>query len=172
MKEQSHVHLQEDQIIWAVIDEKELGTDVLKHLLACPACRGKVEQFKSDLHEFGRRAEQAVPPFSRTIKLPSKKQAAVSHNAGWLPFFGATAMASLVVFFYVMGMGTVYPGKLITGQGQEMFLEDESLMREISEMVEYPLSDDMYEITGENGDALDEDFMQFIIPEMQDDFQS
>jgi hypothetical protein len=172
MKEQNSAHLQEEQILWAVIDEKELSGDDQQHLLECPVCKRKIERFRDELQELGQKAWQAVPPFSRTVRLPSEKPATVSHNAGWLPFFGAAAMAGLLVFFYFMGMETMAPTKLTTLQSQESLLEDESLMREISEMVEYPLSKYIYEITGENGVGFDEDFLQFVVPDIQDDFQS
>jgi hypothetical protein len=76
------------------------------------------------------------------------------------------------MFFYFMSMEIMPRPGLITMQSQENLLEDESLMRQISEMVENPLSDDMYEISGENGVDFDEDFLQFLVPEIQDDFQS
>jgi hypothetical protein len=48
-------------------------------------------------------------------------------------------------------------------------------MREISELVEDPLSDDMYEISGEDGIGFDDDedeFLQFILPDIENDLQS
>ena len=172
MKVQNQAHLQEEQILWAVIDEKELAGDDQQHLLECPVCKRKVEQFRGELQEFGQKAWQAVPPFSRTVRLPSEKPATVSHNAGWLPFFGTAAMAGLLVFFYFMGMETMAPTKLTTLQSQESLLEDESLMQEISDMVDNPLHEELYELTGENGVGFDEDFLEFVVPDIQDDFQS
>jgi len=81
-------------------------------------------------------------------------------------------MAGFVVFFYFMTMETMLPTKSASLQSQESLLEDESLMREISEMVEYPLSQDMYEIYGNNGIGFDDDFLQFIVPDTEEDFQS
>ncbi|KPK00422.1 MAG: hypothetical protein AMJ60_01465 [Desulfobacterales bacterium SG8_35] len=172
MKAQKYVHLQEEQVLWAIIDEEDLAGDDRKHLRECPDCRRKVERFRDELHEFGQKARQSVPPFSGTVRLPGEKPAPVSHDAGWLSFFGATAMVGLVVFFSVMGMESMAPGNLLTLQNQESLLEDEFLMREISDMVESPLSDDMYEISGENGIGFDDDFLQFVVPDIQDDFQS
>jgi hypothetical protein len=156
MKVQDQKHLPEKQILWAVIDEKELSGEEQQHLAGCPLCRNKVGQFKEELQLFGQKANQAVPPFSKPVKLPDEKPVNVSHNAGWLPFFGAAAMVSFVVFFYFMGMKTMPTTNLATLQNQESLLEDESLMREISEMVEYPLPD----------------FLQFVVPDIQNDFQS
>ena len=172
MKVQNSIHLREEQIISAVVDEKELTVEQQQHLVKCQDCKIKVVQFKDELQEFGQKALQAVPPFLKVVKLPSEKPASTTHNNGWLPFVGAAAMASLAVFFYIMGLITMDPSKLTIVQNQEYLLEDESLMREISEMVEYPLSADMYEITGENGVGFDEDFLQFIVPDIEDDFQS
>lgn len=171
MMEQDQIHLQQEQILWAVIDERELGQDVYQHLQKCPVCKAKIEQYNAELLEFGRKALEAVPPSRRTVRLPCKRPAAISHDAGWLSFFGAAAMAGFVVFFYIMGIySTMPPGQLITTQSE--MLEDESLMQEISEMVENPLFNDMYEITGENGTGFDDDFLQFVVPDTLDDFQS
>jgi len=172
MKEQNHEHLQVEQILWAVIDKKELAVDLQQHLLECQVCNAKVEEFRKDMQGFGLKARQAVPPFTRSVKLPAATASRDGHYGGWLPFFGAAAMAGLVVFFYFMGMKSITPVQFNTLQSQEALLEDEALMREISEIVEYPLSKDIYEITGENGTGYDEDFLDLIVPDMQDDFQS
>ena len=171
MKEQNH-HLQEEQISWAVIDENELAVNDRQHLLACRVCQMRVEQFRNELQEFGQEARQAVPPFSRPVKLPGKEPARVSQSPGWLPFFGAAAMAGFVLFFYFIGMETIPLTKSANLQNQEILLEDETLMREISEMVEYPLSEDMYKISGNNGSGFDDDFLRFVVPDTEDDFQS
>ena len=70
MKSQDSQHLQEEKIIWAVIDEMELAADDRQHLMQCQECRAKVEMFTEELHEFGEDAKFSVPPFSRTVKLP------------------------------------------------------------------------------------------------------
>jgi len=172
MKSQEHKHLQEEQIIWAVIDEMELADADRQHLSTCLACRKKVDLIKEELQEFGENARRSVPPFTRTVTLPSEKPVAASGKTGWLPFFGATAMAGLVVFIYVMGMGNISPTQLTSLQNQEWLLEDEVLMQKISELVENPLYDEMYEISGENGIGFDDEFLEFVVPEIQEDFQS
>lgn len=173
MKTDENGHLQDGQIICTVIDEGDLALHNRDHLLVCPLCKGKVEKFSAGLQAFGQKARQSVPPFSHPVKLPPGKQPApVAHNAGWLPFFGAAAMAGMVVFFYFMGLTTKYPAKLATLPSQESLLEDESLMREISEMIEFPLPDNMYEITGDNGIGFEDDFLQFVVPDIEEDSQS
>jgi len=174
MNGQNHPHLRQEQILWAIIDEQELGKDEQRHLLECPVCRQNVAQFKGELQEFGQRAKQSVPPFSRQLLLPAAAPTKVSHGQGWLPFLGAAAMAGFVLFFYFMGLQTVVTTReSIIQQSHESLLQDEDLMREISYMVESPFSDDMYEISGDYETSVEtDDFMEFIVPDIQDDFQS
>lgn len=172
MRAQNHEHLQDEQILWALIDRTELGDDVRQHLIECQHCQGKVTRFSDDLQEFGDKARQAVPPYSGFVKLPAVEPSRTDFNAGWLPFFGAAAMAGLVIFFYFMSLNTVTPLQLSSLQSQDSLLEDEILMREISELVESPLSGGIYEIIEENGNGYDEDFWDFVVPDFQDDFQS
>lgn len=175
MKGQNNPHLQEGRILWAVIDDEELAADEQQHLQNCPACTSKVEQFQAELQELGHKARMSVPPLSRPVSMPKARVAAVSHSTGWLPFFAAAAMAGFVVFFYFMAMENTAPPVLTPLQVQNNLLEDETLMREISELVEDPLSDDMYEISGEDGIGFDDDedeFLQFILPDIENDLQS
>jgi hypothetical protein len=202
MKTQNNSHLLDEQILWAVIDEEELVMDAQLHLRECPVCQKKVGQFRGELQEFGQKAGQAVPPFSRAVRLPIEKPAAFSHNVGWLPVFGAAAMAAFVLFFYFMGVETMDLTKLTSVQNQQILLEDVSLMHEISELVEVPLPEglyaiagdngtlfaddlyeigeevgtgldgDLYQINGDSGIGYDEDFLDFVVPDLQDDFQS
>ena len=81
-------------------------------------------------------------------------------------------MAALVVFFYVMGMESRVPPDTAGLSVQENQLEDEALMRDISKLVENPLPEDIYIITGEDTSGYDEDFLEFVVPDSQDDFQS
>ena len=56
-------------------------------------------------------------------------------------------------------------------QSADALVEDEYLMKEISEMVENPLPETLYEITGDN-EVFDDDFFQFMVPDIQEDLQS
>ena len=170
MKSQNQSHLDEKQIIRAVIDEKELAGEDRQHLLECQHCNDKVAWFKDELQEFGDNVRVSVPPLTKNIILPREEATPVSYKSSWLPSFGAAAMAGLVLFFYFLGMETMSP-RLTPLQSPEALLEDEYLMEEIFEMVENPFSDSLYEIIGDNG-GFDEEFLEFIVPDIQEDFQS
>ena len=170
MKSQNQAHLNEEQIILEVIDEEELAGADRQHLLECRLCNKKVAWFRDELQELGENAGLSVPPMTKNITLPREELTPVSHKSSWLPFFGVTAMAGLVLFFYFLGMESMSP-RLTPFQSSEALLEDEYLMEEIFQMVENPLSDELYEITGDNG-GFDEEFLQFVVPDIQEDFQS
>ena len=170
MKLQNETHLNEESISLAVIDEEELGHEERQHLITCRICKTKVKQIKDELKGFGKNVLSSVPPSQKRVFLPPEEPAPASHKSSWLPTFGVTAMAGLVLFFYFLSMESMSP-RLTTYQSTEILLEDENLMKEISEMVENPFSETLYEITGDNG-AFDEDFLQFMVPEIQEDFQS
>jgi hypothetical protein len=170
MKSQNQAHLNEEQIIRAVIDQKELAGADRQHLLECRLCNKKVAWFKDELQELGENAGLSVPPLTKNITLPREELTPVSHKSSWLPSFGVAAMAGLVLFFYFLGIESMSP-RLTPFQSSEALVEDEYLMEEIFQMVENPLSDELYEITGDNG-GFDEEFLQFVVPDIQDDFQS
>jgi hypothetical protein len=171
MKSQNQAHLKEEQVIWAVIDEKELTGEDQQHLLECQLCKRKVEQLKAELQEIGETAMVSVPPLTKNITLPPEEVVQASYKSRWLPSFGAAAMAGLVLFVYFLGMETTMSPRFIALQSPDTPMEDEYLMEEIFEMVENPLSDALYQITGDNG-GFDEDFLEFIVPDIQEDFQS
>lgn len=170
MKSQNEIHLNEKLISLAVIDEEVLDRDERQHLMTCLICNTKVKQIKDELQQFGENVYSAVPPSKKNVILPVEELAPASHKSSWLPTFGAAAMAGLVLFFYFLGMESMSP-RLTLYQSADVLMEDEFLMEEISEMVENPLSESLYEITGNNG-GFDEDFFEFMVPDIQEDFQS
>ena len=175
MKSENQFHLNEEQISRVVVDEADLAREHRLHLSECQICRKQVDQFRQELFTLGKYAGLSVPPFRKTISLPSEESAPSGHNSRWLPSFAAAVMAGLVLFVYFLSVETTPPNiTKVVGleeQSLEVTLEDEDLMDEIFELVEYPLPDVMYEMTGNNGVNFDE-FLQNVVPDDQDDFQS
>jgi len=170
MKSQIQAHLKDEKIIRAIIDENELAGEERQHLFECQLCSKKVEQFKEELQEFGENARSTVPPLTKRIALPSEEPNPANNKSSWFQSFGAVAMAGLVLFFYFLVMESTSP-RHTPLQSPGISMEDELLMDEIFEMVENPLSDELYEITGDNG-GFDEEFLEFVIPNIQEDLQS
>ena len=170
MKSDNKIHLNEELITRAVIDEQDLGDSDRQHLMTCRTCSEKVRQVKEELQELGENALLAVEPSRKTVILPREKPAAAGNKSSWLPTFGVAAMAGLILFFYFLGMESMSP-RLSPYQSADALVEDEYLMKEISEMVENPLPETLYEITGDN-EVFDDDFFQFMVPDIQEDLQS
>jgi len=169
MKSDNKIHLDEELITRAIIDEQDLGETERQHLMTCGICNKKVMQIKDELQVLGENALLAVEPSKKNIVLPREKPAA-ANKSSWLPTFGVAAMAGLVLFFYFLGMESMSP-RLTTYQSADALVEDEYLMQEISEMVENPLPETLYEITGD-AEVIDDDFFQFMVPDIQEDLQS
>lgn len=175
MKSINQIHLDDELVCRAVVDETELPDKHRRHLAECQVCRRQVEQLRTELFMLGEQARQSVEPMKKTVLLPAGEPGAAGFGSGWLPSLGAAVMAGVVLFVYFLRVETTPPlvAELESQQeeGIELMLEDEKLMNEISEMVEYPLPDVMYELTGENRGDFDE-FLQFAVPVDQEDLQS
>jgi len=58
------------------------------------------------------------------------------------------------------------------GRGYEnAFIKSTNAEKPASSRAYYE-NEELYELTGENGAGFDEDFLQFVVPDIQDDFQS
>ena len=175
MKERNKFHLDDEQISRAVVDETDLDNDWRRHLAECQICREQVDRLRSDLLLLGEYAGTTVPPMTKHVFLPVEEPAKGGRGFSWLPSFAAAVMAGVVLFVYFLGIETTLRKMPeVTGPDVwniEFTLEDEDLMDEIFQMVEYPMPEEMYEITGDSSADFDE-FMQFVIPDEQDEFQS
>jgi predicted anti-sigma-YlaC factor YlaD len=175
MKSPSQIHLDEKQINRAVVDETDLPEQYRSHLVECQVCRKQVEQVGTDLFLFGEHARLSVPPMTKTVSLPTDESVSAVHSHGWFPSFAVAVMTGIILFVYFLGVENNAPQiadiESLEEQPVELTIEDESLMDEVFEIVEYPLPDVMYEIIGEDGEDFDE-FLQFVVPNDQDDLQS
>lgn len=170
MSVQNDIHLNDEQLILAVIDEKDLTGENHRHLQECSICNEKVASFRAELLEFGEYARASVPPLTKNMILPQDESASASGMLAWFPSFSAAVMTGLVLFVYFLGIEATST-KLPDYQAPEDLLAEEYLMDEIFEMVENPLSNELYQLVGDNG-GFDDEFLQFVVPDVQDDFQS
>ena len=170
MNKQRDTHLQDEQLVLAIVDEKELADEVKDHLQECKVCQEKVAHFAGGLELLGQRAELSVPPLARNMRLPQEAKPAARFRLGWVSFAGGAALAGLLLFFYFIGMNARTPD-LAMVQDQDNLFEDENFMQEISDIVDSPFPEDIYEITGDAVDSED-DFLQFVVPDPQEELQS
>jgi len=54
MNAHKELHLDEDQLLVAVVDESDLPTQLRSHLFTCPLCRSNREQFEKAWRSWGK----------------------------------------------------------------------------------------------------------------------
>jgi hypothetical protein len=161
-------HLDENQIIQAVVDSTDLPGAVRDHLAECPQCLENKEGFARELENFGQLAQQYVPRPQGRIQIPIAEQ----KQTLWSWFSRrniAAATATLAaVLLIVWGTNVVrnisQPGKQTLAA--EM-LEAEQLMTEVNTLVDNALPSFYLELSGEKGSDDVEEFYQFLIPSVE-----
>jgi len=167
------VHLSEDQLLMAIVEESDLPISLREHLFTCPQCRADKVRFEHKLTQVGRMAKYYTPPSKQRILLPDSE-----HRSFYLWFRGRQAAfgLALTVAMLILVVWWTAPFKIIPEGGVEItareMQEAESLMTEISILAENALPAVYLDIIGESYTGFDEEFMQFIIPSINKEPQS
>ena len=158
MKEKG-THLNEDQILLSLVDERDLSGDMKSHLLACSVCQDKKGVLMSELERMGQMANDFTPLPQKKPVLPFQK----SHRFNFrLPVFaGGLAVVLLIAFLWSQALFTEPPkqmaAQLLTEMEVGLDLIDDIL--EASALPEYYL--DM--AVASNG-YLDDEFLELLVP--------
>lgn len=139
MAKQITGHLNEEQIIEAVIDKSGLDSAVRRHLLECSACRAEKEALESRLTRFGQLSREHVPSPARWPRLFERRQ--TSSKATWRirPSFGmGLVLTSFLVLLLNPYLFKPKHDAALEKVYQEM-LRDEQFMSEIEQLEENPL---------------------------------
>jgi hypothetical protein len=170
MNPDTSVHLNEDQIIRAVVDGDNLPRALRTHLSECPQCTANKEKIESDLARLGRMAERFSPSPEKKVLLPAEKpKQSIWWSWQWHAAFGAAAAAVFVIF--VMGITPFFrpaPGGKDRTYTEQM-AEAESFMTEVDMLAKNALSQEYMDIAGESDEEPDEEFMDFLIPIIEDE---
>ncbi len=170
MSTNEDLHLDEDQLLWAVVVEAELPLPLQEHLSACPQCRANKERFERDLARLGQMAERFAPSPKGPVSLPVEEpRGSIGWSWGWRAYVSAAVAAALVVI--LVWWSPVHrntPGDNGDLLAREME-EAEQLMTEVSMLVENALPPVYLDISVESGVGFDEEFMQFVVPSVEDE---
>ena len=159
-----NAHLDEGQLIWAVLDETELPVPARKHLLGCSQCQVQKEQLARDVARLGQMAKDFAPlPGTRTV-VP-QEESKDSQRWFWKWQIGLAAGVVLIALWFALFMTA--PEKGVTTVARKMW-EDQQLMADVSFFEENALSPIHLDITGESYPVLDEEFMEFVVPLLGD----
>jgi len=169
MKSESMQHLDEGQIIQAVVDVEDLPQSVQSHLAQCSQCLADMNSFEHEMTLLGQKVEQFVPKPQRRILLPVPKAANPFRNLlDWRNLVAAAATVS-AIFILVWGTNLARnfsePGN--SNLTAEM-VEAEILMTEVNTLIDNALPPFYLEISGEKNTDYDEEFYHFLIPTIED----
>ena len=171
MSQQKNGHLDDEQIIQAVVDETDLPAPLRTHLADCSQCRVKKERLSQSLLHLGRMAQNLAPSPRQGIMLPAEK----ASRAFWLQAWqwrslltAGVAVALVVAVVWWKGPVTTTPESQQALLGDEM-REDEELMTEIRWLEEHALPLTYSDISGEYSSSSDDEFMEFLIPDTHND---
>ena len=154
-------HLEEDDILKAVIDNNDLPALHQQHLAECSQCRARKEQLEQELVRLGKLAERYAPKPQSRIALPEEKVRSPLLN--WRMAFSAAAVAAVILVVWATGLIQNQQQGNIGNLAQDM-VEAEKLMTQIDVLVENALPRVYLDIIGETSLNLDEEFMDFLIP--------
>ena len=140
-------HLDDNQIIEAVIDESGLEGLLRRHLSECNACRAQKEELQARLARFGEISRVTIPVDFRKPRLVEKSAGAMAKAWRSHPALAVCAALTLLVLF--LGPMALNRDKLFTKTVvyREM-LQDEKFMSEVRSLEENPLPGFYVDISG------------------------
>ncbi len=172
MNNEKKRHLDENQIIRALVDASKLSSSMRKHLEYCDQCSCRIAGLEKKLAQLGRVAEQFAPLPHEGLnfsKLAKPKPARWLGN--WRPALGtAIALAAFIIFIWWSGQERE---AFKTNGGAKLVADDvkgsESLMTAIGIISENALPQAYLDIAGETESEMYEDFINFIVPLVEND---
>ncbi len=157
----SEPHLEEDDILQAVVDDSDLAMLQQQHLMECSQCRTRKERLEHELARLGQLAERYAPKPQRRIIVAEQKVRSPLLN--WRVAFSAAAVATVILVVWGTFLIQNQQQGSIGNLAQDM-VEAERLMTQVNILVENALPQVYLDIVGETSLNLDEDFMDFLIP--------
>lgn len=170
MNTSSGPHLNDDQLVWAVVDEAELPLPLREHLSTCPVCRANREQTAENLARLGQMAASFAPSPTKHMVLPVKEpHPVIRWSWGRRTYVSAAVAAALV-------LAVLWRAPLLRNPSGENgntlaieMQEAEQLMTEIAMLVDNALPAVYLDISAESSTSLDEEFMEFVVPSVEDE---
>ncbi|CAB1057482.1 hypothetical protein D1BOALGB6SA_2235 [Olavius sp. associated proteobacterium Delta 1] len=169
MKSGNMQHLDEEQLVQAVVDVTDLPESLQTHLAECGQCLDGKNSFELEMIKLGQKAEQFAPQPQRRIILPVQKSKKPFWNLlDWRNLIAAAATVT-AVFILVWGTNMV---RNLAEPGSEILTaemaEAKKLMSEVNTLVDNALPPFYLVLSGEINADYEEEFYQFLIPSVED----
>jgi len=159
------IHLNEDQIIKAVVDQNDLSADERSHLSTCSVCQGKKKQFEQELNNLGRMVKECAPlPERKLIPLYQEPLQKSWGSWFWRPVF--VCGVALILLIAGIWFSTPYKSyrEYKTAQLIEEIEDDQKFMDAIEVLEEKVLFNFYPDVSGEPYSYVDDEFLEFIFP--------
>jgi len=169
VKANSISHLDENQIIQAVVDESDLPASTQAHLRACSQCRDLKQSFEQNLTNLGDLAAQLAPKPQRRIILPVQNPR--SRFSGFWDWRRLMAAAATVAAVFIVVWGTNMARKYSVHRTETLTAEmrdAKQLMNEVNSLVDNALPPFYLELSEEPKPDYDEEFYKFLIPPVEE----
>jgi len=167
------LHLDDDELLRAMIDPSDLGAARQAHLHSCRHCRRQTEALTASYRRLGQMAREMAPEPRQAFRVPADK-------APGRPRYLKPAMALGVMGALVFAVTLWRPFTRIsptpTTMVAEKFENDDQLMEEIDALVEDALPEKYRQLAALPGERSVEDLDAFIdwvvpSPEYTDDWE-
>ena len=166
----SNEHLAETQILQAIVDLSDLSDDQQAHLKVCSVCGAEKDRLEEMLFQVGSMARASAPTVVPRLVLPDKRPGFLH---GW--FFELRplvriAIPALLVLMVITTTLVLKPDRdKHTAYVTEQMIDPEQLLSDIDRLIENPLPQDLQTLISIAEIDPDEDFMEYIVPQTEND---
>lgn len=155
-------HLNEDQILQAVVGGSDLPQALLEHLSQCSQCRGQIDNMEKDLAQLGRMGKQFSPSPRKKVSLPAEKPHRAFRWSRQMSTALGAAVASLVIWFGATHFFINTDPEIDLARDMEASAQ---FMMEISMLAENALPQEFFDM-----EETDEEYMDAMEMDVDDDF--
>ena len=163
-------HLSDSQIYQSLLDPSDLSESGKAHLLTCSQCRTALDALRGELQTMENLALATTPKSTGKFRLPAQdRRSPFSIISGMKPFPRLTTSA-IALFLVIGAVLLIYPTQKnpsLYEAGQ--ILNPDQLLSEIDELVEASFTSEFLYTTSVSDLDADEDFMEYIVPVIEDD---
>jgi len=166
----SNKHLEEAQILQAIVDISDLPDDQQAHLAACPVCLAEKGRLDRMLLQLGNMARASAPAVTGRPVLPDRRPGFLQR---W--FFSARPSVRIAVPALMVLMVATAALVLTPDQDKHVFfveeqtIDPEQLLSDIDGLIDNPFPQELQTMISIVEIDPDEDFMEYIVPTIETD---
>lgn len=162
MKNQN-IHLNEDQIICAIVDENDLAASERNHLFTCSLCQNEKQNLEQVLHRLGDMSKELVPS-PRKKFTPAVQES--HHLPNWWPVFATGAVTVLLIMGIWWTLPFIKLHENVPVQTSQKIESDQQWMAEIIYIDEFALPDNYLDLVSTfDGEDYEDEYDDYYIDE-------